>query len=190
MEKEPLNQLLQAAWEIQTVLEKNEYPFCFIGGLAVLRWGNPRTTRDVDLCLFTGFEEDYPQVDLLLEFFQARISSPKDFALRNRVLLLKSANQIELDVTLGGLPFEEEMIQRSTKFQFEQEYSLRTASAEDLILMKVFAGRTRDWGDVESIIARVGKRLDGKYIKQYALEMSAYRESNQLWERLETLLRK
>lgn len=29
--------------------------FCFIGGLALLRWGEPRTTRDTNLTLLTGF---------------------------------------------------------------------------------------------------------------------------------------
>jgi hypothetical protein len=32
-----------------------ERRFCFIGGLAVQHWGEPRPTRDLDLALWTGF---------------------------------------------------------------------------------------------------------------------------------------
>ena len=36
------NRLLDAAGEIQTFCEQNRWPFCFIGGIAVLHWGEAR----------------------------------------------------------------------------------------------------------------------------------------------------
>lgn len=40
--------LLEAAAELQTVCGAHGWRYCFIGGLAVLRWGEPRETVDVD----------------------------------------------------------------------------------------------------------------------------------------------
>lgn len=42
-----MNPLFAAAAEIQQLCVQAEWPFCFIGGIAVLRWGEPRVTRDV-----------------------------------------------------------------------------------------------------------------------------------------------
>jgi len=54
----PLNSLLKAGLEFQQTFEKRNWPFCFIGGLAVLRWSEIRMTQDFDLCLLCGFGND------------------------------------------------------------------------------------------------------------------------------------
>ena len=99
-----MNELCRVALEVQFECEKRHWKFCFIGGLAVQHWGEPRFTRDVDLTLLTGFgkEEDY--IDPLLETFAPRMEGCRDFALQNRVLLLKSSEGIGIDIALGALP--------------------------------------------------------------------------------------
>ena len=47
--------LVRLAKEIQDFFEKRAWQFCYIGGLALQIWGEPRLTRDLDLSLFTGF---------------------------------------------------------------------------------------------------------------------------------------
>ena len=44
-----MNGLFQAALEVQGFMQRQQWRFCIIGGLAVLRWGEPRLTQDVDL---------------------------------------------------------------------------------------------------------------------------------------------
>jgi hypothetical protein len=46
-----LPRILAAAGEIQAFCQKQGWRFCFIGGVAVQRWGEPRLTQDVDLTL-------------------------------------------------------------------------------------------------------------------------------------------
>ncbi|HEV8037874.1 MAG TPA: hypothetical protein VGP62_03355 [Bryobacteraceae bacterium] len=41
--------LFEAARQLQVFCDQQGWRFCFIGGLAVQRWGEPRVTRDVDL---------------------------------------------------------------------------------------------------------------------------------------------
>jgi NADPH:quinone reductase-like Zn-dependent oxidoreductase len=47
--------LFDLAIEIQNLFLSRGWNFCFIGGLVVQHWGEPRVTMDVDLTLLTGF---------------------------------------------------------------------------------------------------------------------------------------
>lgn len=121
-----MNELLEAAREIQAVASRCQWQFCFIGGLALQRWGEPRFTRDVDLTLLTGFGGEEVYVDRLLSHFSPRRSDARDFALRYRVLLLLSSSGVGLDVALGALPFEAAAVKRATAFRFAPGYDLCT----------------------------------------------------------------
>src|SRR2546423_1391492 len=43
--------LFEAAFRLQQFFTEQQWQFCVIGGIAVLRWGEPRFTRDVDITL-------------------------------------------------------------------------------------------------------------------------------------------
>ena len=103
-----MNPLLEAALHLQDLLDSWNWRFCVIGGIAVLRWGDARFTRDVDVSLLTEFgrEDDY---------------------------------------ILPGC-------------------SLRTCSAEDLMVLKLFAFRPQDLVEEESLAVRRGKSLDWTYV--------------------------
>ncbi|MBC8382753.1 MAG: hypothetical protein H8E22_02880 [Candidatus Cloacimonetes bacterium] len=163
---EPINSLFIAGLEFQETLEKRNWPFCFIGGLAVLRWGEIRMTQDIDLCLLCGFGNEEKYIKTLLKKFKSRITNAEDFAFTNRVLLLYTSNRVSIDISLSGIPFEDQMIKRATAFSFHTDCKLITCSAEDLIILKSFANRTKDWMDVEGIILRQGKSLDTHYIME------------------------
>jgi hypothetical protein len=73
--------LIEEAFRLQTFLENHHCAFCFIGGIAVQRWGEPRLTRDIDLSLLTEFGTEAILVDLLLSAYQPRIADARAFAL-------------------------------------------------------------------------------------------------------------
>lgn len=161
-----MRDLYEFAAELQQFVEQQNWKFCFIGGIAVQRWSEPRLTRDVDITLLTGFGNEEPYIDKLLSRFRGRISEARDFALQRRVLLLISSTGIGLDVALGAFPFEQSAVERATYFDFLPNARLRTCSAEDLIVFKTFAGRGTDWRDVEMTIVRQGDaNLDWTYIE-------------------------
>ena len=85
-----MNEVIRAAAELQTVCEHEGWRFCFIGGLAVQRWGEPRETVDVDLTLLTGFGDEDRFVSALVARFEPRIDEAAAFARANRVLLLRA----------------------------------------------------------------------------------------------------
>lgn len=159
-----INSLFQAELEFQNAFTERKWSFCFIGGLAVIRWGEIRMTQDIDLCLLCGFGNEEQYIKTLLSLYKSRIPDAHNFAQKNRVLLLYASNGVSVDISLSGLPLEEEMIKRATSFTFHPNCSLITCSAEDLIILKAFADRTRDWMDVESMIIRQEKKLNTNYI--------------------------
>jgi len=111
-----MNAIFAAALELQRFCERRGWRFCYIGGLAVQRWGEPRMTRDADLTLLAGLGDEETFIDPLLETFAGRRDDARDFALRYRVLLVRHANGTPLDIALGGLPFEEDTVRRSSLF--------------------------------------------------------------------------
>jgi hypothetical protein len=62
--------VLAAAGEVQSFCKSQGWRFCFIGGVALQRWGEPRLTQDVDLTLLTGFGNEEKFVDALLKEFR------------------------------------------------------------------------------------------------------------------------
>jgi hypothetical protein len=113
-----MNPLFTAAAEIQNYLKGTDDRFCFIGAVALQRWGEPRFTREVDLTLLCGYGNEPQAVDRLLAAFPPRVPNARSFALQHRVVLLNSATGIPIDVALGGIPFEERCVGRATPFDF------------------------------------------------------------------------
>ncbi len=180
-----MNALIRAAADLQAVCDAHRWRFCFIGGLAVLRWGDPRETVDVDLTLITGFGQEADFVTVLAAAFEPRIDDAAAFALVNRVLLLRTASGVGLDIALGGLPFEERAVERSTVFTYPGDLPLRTCSAEDLIVLKAFAGRPKDWMDIEGVIIRQPGVLDWAYVRTQLAPLAELKDEPELMARLE-----
>jgi hypothetical protein len=165
-----MNALFEAAREVCAFLFEKGWDYCLIGGLAVQKWGEPRTTLDADIVLYTGLGQEEVFVDAILDRFQARFPNAREFALTNRALLIRAPNGIEVDIVLGALPFEAEMIRRAGPVEFAPGLELRCCTAEDLFVLKAFAGRPRDWIDAESVAIRQTE-LDTEYILRNLAEL-------------------
>src|SRR5207245_546392 len=133
--------LLRAAGELEKLLRRNGWQFCFIGGVAVQRWGTPRFTQDIDLTLLTGFGAEEKFIDALLKELNPRRPGAREFALSSRVLLAQTREGVDVDLALGALPFEERCVARASVWQLGDGTLLTTCSAEDLVVHKAFAGR-------------------------------------------------
>lgn len=183
-----LTPVLVAASQLVAFCRERQWPCCLIGGLAVQRWGEPRFTRDADLTLLTGFGSEESFITALLDNFEARRGDAAEFALRARVVLLRAANGVDLDVALGALPFEERSVQRSSDYEFVYDFFLPTCSAEDLVVHKVFAGRDRDWGDVQGIVSRQGRKLDARLIRRELGPLLSAKEDTESMEKFDRML--
>jgi hypothetical protein len=140
----------------------------------------------VDLTLLTGFGREREFIDILLRHYSARVEDVAEFALCNRVLLLVTDSGVGIDVALGAIPFEERLVARATSFEFLPGLSLLTCSAEDLVTLKAFADRPRDWDDIEGILARQAS-LDWDRIEFELVPLAEAKESPHILDRLRQL---
>lgn len=183
------NDVLDAARDLQSFCQLKKWRMCFIGGVAVQRWGEPRFTQDADITLITGFGGESGFIAKILSGFQSRIPNAEDFAVRNRVLLLRHRNGISLDVGLGALPFEEHSVERASAFDYSSKHRLVTCSAEDLIVHKAFAGRPQDWLDVDTILMRQNRKLDLKLVWEELGPLAEAKGEPEILDRLRGLVK-
>lgn len=183
-----MKELVLAAAELQGFCVARGWEFCFIGGLAVQQWSELRATMDVDMTLLTGFAQVREFIDALLSVYAPRRPDAADFAERSRVLLLKTREGLGLDIAMGALPFEQLSVQRAVEVEMLPGHKIRVCTAEDLIVHKVFAARSKDWRDVEMTIVRQGeKALDWAYIHAQLRPLLELKEALELLDELEVL---
>jgi len=159
-----------------------------VGGVAASLRGKPRLTRDIDAVILDVNAEML--IDSSAQHgFEARIGEAAEFARTNRVLLLRYApGNIDIDISLGALPFESELVERATKIDVGG-VQVRVASAEDLVIMKAVAGRQRDVIDIENLIL-ANPHLDVERVRRWVREFSAVLDMPEIHENLERLLKR
>jgi predicted nucleotidyltransferase len=158
-----------------------------IGGVAASLRGKARLTNDIDAVVLDQSAEDLLEGGRRFGFV-ARIADAVEFAHNTRVLLLRfETTNVPIDLSLGALPFEEEIIERSTLINVGGT-KVRVASPEDLIIMKAIAGRPRDVMDIENIL-RANTGLDLDRVRHWVREFSAVLEMPEIHENLENLLK-
>ena len=89
---------------------------------------------------------------------------------------------------LAGLPFERELIERGTRMSLG-DIEVRVCHPEDLIILKAVAGRARDWGDIEGVLA-AHSGLDLARIRHWLDQFAAALETPELLEQWERLLQR
>jgi hypothetical protein len=142
-----------------------------IGGQAVLVHGEPRLTQDVDVTLGAAPS----RLDDVLAVCAAVGLSPlpRDIATFVRETFVVPAadpeSGIRVDFIFSTTPYETEAIHRAVPVEVGGT-RVPFASAEDLILHKLFAGRPRDLEDAAGVVRRKGQLLDWSYIHHWARE--------------------
>jgi hypothetical protein len=141
----------------------------------------------VDVTLLCPFGSEAAAADSLLGKFKPRMETAREFALKRRVLLLWGGEGIGVGVAFGGLPYEERCVQRASDWELAPGIVLHTCSAEDLVVLKTFAGRGQDWVDVEKIIIRQRRTLDWKLVFAELMPLLELRETTENLEQLRKL---
>ena len=158
---------------LAVALDARSIPYMVVGGQAVLLHGEPRLTRDIDVTV--GL--DLGGLDTLLEVVRDLSLKPipedvRSFVRETMVLpALDEASGVRVDFILSFTPYERQAMDRVAR-RVIRGCEVRFASAEDLIVHKIFAGRARDLEDVRSILAR-NPDLDHAYIRRWLREFDA-----------------
>ena len=119
--------------------------------------------------------------------FEARIKDALGFAQENRVLLLRHVKSgVNIDISFGILPFEEESMRRKI-FHKIGSLNVPLPTPEDLAIMKMVAHRPQDMIDVKTIVQSYPK-LDRKRVKKWVKKFSKALENPIILSDLEKLL--
>ena len=150
---EPLQTFVEPLTALQRLLDRFGEQGVIIGGIATGFLGKPRFTIDLD-AMFLASTSDIPHILEMAkeEGIEPRTEKVMEFAKKSRVLLLRHASSgASIDISLGVLPFEEEVVARSKVFDVGL-ISVRLPTPEDLIIMNAVAHRPKDLIDIQTII--------------------------------------
>jgi len=168
-------------------IEAERLDAAVIGGVAAGFQGQPRLTEDIDAVVF-----DADAATLIASGsrygFEPRTEDALEFSRQTRVLLMRHRSGVDIDLSLGGLPFEKEVIERAVVVD-AGGLRIRVATPEDLIIMKALPRRPQDIADIAGII-EVQNQLDIERIRRWVREFSAILEMPEIFDDLEKLLRR
>jgi len=151
-------------------LERLAIPYMLIGGQAVLLYGEPRLTRDIDVTIGAGPERLSEVLDWVRgRGWQVLVDVPAEFVARTMVLpCLDPSSGVRIDLIFSFSPYERQALQRARKVAIGST-QVCFASIEDLVIHKVFAGRPRDLEDVRGILLK-NRGIDLEYVQTWLRE--------------------
>jgi len=171
-------------------LDAQEIPYMIIGGQAVLIYGRPRLTRDIDIIL--GVDTD--KVALIEGIYKSLklkplAENPQDFARNTKVLPTEQPDsRVRVDFIFSFTPYEAQAIKNAKQVLID-DYPVTFASCEDIIVHKMVAGRAVDEEDVKSILAKNRDTIDFEYIREWLSEFGKLGEHETIMARFNSLLK-
>jgi len=158
------------------------------GAQAALLYGSPRLTADADLTVQLGpVATDTFARALEQNGFELRVADPA-FVRMTRVLpIVHRVTAFPADVVLGGPGLEEAFLKRA-KLRVLHGLPVPVAAVEDLIVMKVLAGRRKDEEDVAAMLSAQGEKLDLAVIRETLRALSEALAQDDLLPLFERLL--
>ena len=167
---------------LKTVIESLPEPapsYCLIGALAVSAWGPVRSTRDVDLLVLSDEPARSKFIESLIAKGFARDSEwieqnplAKDVVLR---LFHRSHPDLPLDLLFAGDAHSQSALARRRGLNV-LGISLFVCSPEDLVILKVRAGRPHDFEDALGIVKNPELKLDLAYLESWSKRLGLSEE--------------
>ena len=147
-------------------------PYMIIGGQAVLLYGEPRLTKDIDLTIGADLSR-LPEILRLVQSIELKpLVDPETFTRQTMVLpCADPGSGIRVDVIFSFTPYEHQALARVQVVKMGKA-EVRFASLEDLLVHKVIAGRPRDLEDVRTLLVK-NPRADLAYVRRWLSEFSA-----------------
>lgn len=152
---------------IAVSLDQDRIPYMIIGGQAVLYYGEPRFTKDIDITL--GIDADSLSKVLVLTSelnLTILVNDVEDFVKKTMVLpLLDASTGVRVDFIFSHSQYERQAIERAKGVKFGKT-SVKFALLEDVVIHKIIAGRPRDMEDVSTILLK-NPEYDYQYISRW-----------------------
>lgn len=143
------------------------------GGQAVLVYGEPRLTRDIDITVGVDPSQPAPLLRVVEELRLRILVDDVDGFLKQTFVLpvLDPKAKIRINFVFSLTEYERQAMSRG-KIVRLSGVDVRFVSLEDLIVMKVVAGRPRDLEDVASVICK-NPGFDRTYVEKWLNEFDS-----------------
>jgi hypothetical protein len=171
----PPEDLSQQLLHVCRFLEGRRIPYMVIGGVAVGVWSAPRATVDLDFVIgiTATTREAFVQAasDAGFVVFDAKpVELPRTTFLR---MHLKEPDEklLTLDFFPADDDYKRAALERAVSVRL-REQEVRIAAPEDVILLKLLAGRGQDLVDAENVARTQRDALDRSYLRQWAGRLS------------------
>ncbi len=146
-------------------------PYCLIGALALGAYARPRATHDVDLLILTDRTASQTYIEPLNAkgFVMASDWQDENPMAQDVVTRLRhpSAPDFPLDLIFALSELHKSVLGRRRSLSL-QDVRVAVSSPEDLLLLKLSAGRPRDFDDVMGILGNTNLQLDLDYLWSWA----------------------
>ncbi len=171
---------------LAAALSDASIPYMLVGGQAVLLYGLPRLTDDVDVTLGIGPSRLPDLLEVVEKLgWDVLVAHPREFVRQTLVLPCRDPlTSVRVDFILSFTPYERQALARAHQVTIGQT-ELAFAALEDLIILKIVAGRPRDLEDVRGVLIK-NPTADLAYVRKWLrqLELGA---SEPLLVRFDTL---
>jgi hypothetical protein len=182
-----MKNLTQSLHEITAIFEAFSVRYAVMGGFAVRIHGIPRPTYDIDftVALDRGRLQEFfdrainAGYSVAEPYLQGWVDQVAGMPLVKLRMYLQD-HGVDVDIFLAESEFQESVLARRQCEDFE-EGKVWFVSPEDLILLKLIAGRPRDFVDVQDVLF-TQSQLDELYLRHWAAALN-------ITERLEQALR-
>lgn len=158
--------------KIAKELDDSSIPYMIIGGQAVLLYGEPRLTKDIDVTL--GVDTDsFDKIEKTVANLGLKILASNCKAFTKKTMVLPAADEksgIRVDFVFSFSMYEKQALARANGIMI-CGYAVKFASLEDIVVHKIIAGRPRDIEDVKSILIK-NPGYDKNYIFRWLKDFS------------------
>lgn len=143
--------LFDSLFAVVAVLERENIEHALVGGLAVAVYGAPRATTDIDLLIDPNDGDRAVAAAKKAGFgFEALPLQFSDGMRLRRVTRIDSGESLTLDFILADEPLEPAWASRR-RFETGDGRHISVIGRDELIAMKILAGRAKDLADVERL---------------------------------------
>lgn len=158
---------------LSLALGKRAVDYMVIGGQALLLYGEPRLTKDIDVTLGVDTDRLKDILELAGDLrWKVLVDGPEAFVKQTKVLPCQEpASGIRIDFIFSFSAYEKEALRRVRRVSIGRS-EVCFASPEDLVIHKIVAGRPRDLEDVRTVFLK-NPALDVPYIRRWLGQFGA-----------------
>ena len=161
------------------------------GAQAAIFHGVARLTADVDVTVLPELHSTARLASAMeANGFRLRVTATDDFVARTRVLpFVHSATRLPVDVVLAGPGIEEQFLDRA-EFHVLEGVRVPIATVEDLVTMKILAGRPKDLDDAKGMLRARSEEIDLDHVRRMLQLLEEALSQSDLIPQLEQLIRR